>query len=160
MPQACRHGTPRSSPAHFEVAWDEGAGRNVRARADRREEGRRRACGKAVLQTEVYISVKIDSSGASCSVMLSLRLSRNCFASFILGTLGLLLYQVLLCQRQTVMKSSRHLIVRKPLHAPAPCCVARRAEGTPVGADRVLVQNAADGCAVALSATRCHERYQ
>jgi hypothetical protein len=54
-------------------------------------------------------------SGLSCSVTLSLIASRNIATVFILGTLELLLYQVLLCQRQIVMKSLRHLNVRKPL---------------------------------------------
>jgi hypothetical protein len=40
----------------------------------------------------------------------------NIWTSFIFGTLGLALYQVLLCHKQTVMKSWRQLKVRNPLH--------------------------------------------
>ena len=72
-------------------------------------------CGKAVSQMDLYISPITSSSGSSSSVTLSDMLSANMRVSFILGTDGLALYQVELCQRQMVMKSFRHLKVRKPL---------------------------------------------
>ena len=63
----------------------------------------------------MYIASMTSGSGSSSSVKLSLKLSLNMRTSFILGTDGLALYHVELCQRQMVMKSLRHLNVRKPL---------------------------------------------
>jgi transcriptional regulatory protein LevR len=80
-----------------------------------------------------YIRSMTSNSGLSCSVMLSDMLSLNIFTSFILGTLGLALYHVELCHRQMVMKSLRHLNVRKPLHA----CMACRSNGRPAPFDSV-----------------------
>jgi hypothetical protein len=77
--------------------------------------------GKAVVQMELYISEKMASSGVSWSERLSSMVALNCCTSRILGIFGLLLYHVLLCQRQTVMKSSRLFIVRKPLQPPMSC---------------------------------------